>query len=94
MVTKDVTHAYALPITHKTAEEVEGGTWAPLNIIDQWSIHEKGDRIKKKRLTYDQSFPGIASELSINDQVKTNTIEPLIYGFMFLQVIHVIHAMQ
>ena len=91
---KDVTHGYALPITKDAAQQISGGAWAPLNIQEQWSINEKGERIEKKRLTHDQSFPGLASEQSINARVNTDTLEPLIYGFMFMRVIHMIHAMR
>ena len=94
LITKDVTHGYALPLNNKTAENIKGGAWAPLNIIDQWTINERGERIKKKRLTHDQSFPGLASEKSINDRVDLESLEPLIYGFMFMRVIHMIHAMR
>ena len=94
LITKDVTHGYALPVTITAAEQVVGGAWAPLNIQEQWTINEEGDRIMKKRLTHDQSFPGLASEESINDRVDRASLEPLIYGFMFLRVIHMIHAMR
>ena len=94
LIKKDVTHAYALSITIETAEKIEGGAWAPLNIQEQWTINEEGERVKKKRLTHDQSFPGLASEESINDRVDKDSLEPLIYGFMFLRVIHMIHAMR
>ena len=36
----------------------------------------------------------MASEQSINNRVTTDALEPLIYGFMFMQVIHMIHAMR
>ena len=94
LVHKDVIHGYALPIEKEAASKIEGGAWAPLNIQEQWSINEKGECIIKKRLTHDQSFPGLASEQSINDRVDTDTLEPLIYGFMFMRVIHMIHAMR
>ena len=91
---KDVIHGYALPIHKTTATKIMGGAWAPLNIQEQWSINERGERIKKKRLTHDQSFPGLASEQSINNMVTTDALEPLIYGFMFMRLIHMIHAMR
>ena len=94
LITKDVTHGYALLLNNATAENIKGGAWAPLNIQEQWTIHERGERIKKKRLTHDQSFPGLLSEKSINDRVHLESLEPLIYGFMFLRVIHMIHAMR
>ena len=94
LVHKDVTHGYALPINGDTATKINGGAWAPLNIQEQWSINEKGERIMKKRLTHDQSFQGLSSKQSINDRVEKDTLEPLIYGFMFMRVIHMIHTMR
>ena len=92
MITKDVTHGYALLSKNKTAKNIKGCAWAPLNIQEQWTINEQGKRIKKKRLTHNQYFPGLASEKSINDRVDLETLEPLIYGFMFMRVIHIIHT--
>ena len=40
------------------------------------------------------SFPDLASKKSINDRVDIDTLKPLIYGFMFMRVIHMIHAMR
>ena len=94
LLNKDVTHAYALPISEDTATKIEGGAWAPLNIQNQWTINENGERIRKKRLTHDQSFQGLSSEKSINERVDKDTLEPLIYGFMFMRMIHMIHAMR
>ena len=94
LVQKDVTHGYALPVEKEAASKIEGGAWAPLNIQEQWSINEKGERIMKKRLTHDQSFPGLSSDQSINNRVDTDTLEPLIYGFMFMRVMHMIHVMR
>ena len=94
LITKDVHHAFALPITIDTATKIKGARWAPLNIIDQWTIDAKGNRTPKHRLTHDQSFDGLTSGVSINDQVDHEKLEPLIYGFMFLRSLHMIHAMR
>ena len=55
---------------------------------------KKGERTKKKRLTHDQSFEGLASNISLNAQVIESALEPMIYGYMFLRLIHMIHAMR
>ena len=94
LVSKDVDHAFAMPITMETAESIKDGLWAPLNITEQWTINEQGDRIEKQRLTHDQSFMGLESGVSINDNTDEDKLEPLIYGFMFIRLIHMIHAMR
>ena len=94
LVTKDVTHAFALPISTDSAEKIKDGRWAPLNIASQWTIDAKGDKIMKDRLTHDQSFRGLRSDISINEQLEVDKLEPLIYGFMFIRLLHMIHAMR
>ena len=92
LVTKDVAHGFALPITTEAAKSIQGAAYAPLNIQEQWTIDAQGKKMKKKRLTHDQSFPGMASDISLNEQVVEEKLEPLIYGYMFLRMLHMIHA--
>ena len=47
----------------------------------------------KKRLTQDQPFPGLRSNIEINNQLQVEKLESLIYGFMFINLINMIHAM-
>ena len=94
LVTKDIEHAFALPILPSAILKIKGGRLAPLNIASQWTINEHGEKIKKKRLTHDQSFQGLVSGQSLNEQVITDELEPIIYGHMFLRICHMIHAMR
>ena len=94
LVSKDVNHAFALPITMEAAAQIKDGMWAPLNIADGKTIDSKGNVIQKKRLTHDQSFQGLESNVSINERIEDNILEPLIYGFMFSRLLHMIHAMR
>ena len=92
LLEKDVTHGFVLPITTECAAKLDGASWSPLNIADQWTVNEKGERIEKKRLTHNQYFPGIASKESINSQTKTEELEPVLYGIMLLRLLRIIHA--
>ena len=94
LVSKDIEHGFAMPISLDTAKRIKDGRWAPLNIQEQWTIDEKGGKMMKKRLTHDQSFPGLSSNIAINDQLQVEKLEPLIYGFMFIRLLHMIHAMR
>ena len=94
LVGKDIEHGFALPITSESMTKIKGGKFAPLNITTQWTINEEGNKVQKKRLTHDQSFQGLASGISLNEQVVTSELEPLIYGHMFLRICHMIHAMR
>ena len=58
------------------------------------TINEKDKRVENKRLTHNQSFPGIASSKSIKSLVSHEELEAMIYGFMFIKMMHIIHAMQ
>ena len=87
-----MTHGFALPISHQAASKIQNGLWAPLNITEQWTINEKGEHIEKKCLTQDQSFESLESKVSINDRLDKEKCEPLIYGFMLLCLLHMIHA--
>ena len=68
--------------------------WAPLNIADGKTIDKDGNVIEKKRLTHDQSFHGLESNVSINERIDEDMLEPLIYGYMFSRLLHMIHAMR
>ena len=48
LLQKDVIYGYALSIHKTTATKIIGDAWTPLNIQEQWSINERGERIKKK----------------------------------------------
>ena len=47
LVTKDIEHGFAMPISLDCAKQIKDGRWAPLNIQEQWTIDEKGDKMKK-----------------------------------------------
>ena len=89
-----MTHVFALPITQDTVAKIKDGLWAPLNITEQWSINKTGECIEKKRLTHDQCFDGLESGVSINDKIDEEKLETLIYCYIFLRLIHMIHAMR
>ena len=57
LVTKDIEHTFAFPISLASILEIKGGHLAPLNIASEWTINEHGEKIKQKGLTHDQSFP-------------------------------------
>ena len=91
---KGIKYGFALPITYKAVKSIKGARWVPLNIIGQQTIDEYVKRTPKHRITHNQSFEGISSSISINDQADYDQLEPIIYGFMFIWAIHMIHAMR
>lgn len=83
---KHVTLGFALPITIDTATKMQRGICAPLSIQDQSTINEKEERMRKKMLTYEQSFACLPSNISVNEYANHDELEPLIYGFIFLSL--------
>ena len=79
MVNKDVIHGYALPIPLQKVPNLDGALLSPLNIQDQFGIHEKGKITGKKRLTHNQSMK-FSLGTSINSRVIEEEIQDVMYG--------------
>lgn len=94
LLASDIEQGRALPIPLETATKIKGGVMAPLNIQDQMTIDVHGNRVPKKRLSHDQTWPGQISSTSINSRTIKEKLPPLIYGHMFKRHIHMIHAMR
>lgn len=94
LLSKDIIHGRALPIPLYSAKKIKNGVFSPLNIHDQYSINEFGERVPKPRLTHNQSFPGLSSATSVNSRQIKEEVPPLIYGNMFRRHIHMIHALR
>ena len=60
----------------------------------QASINKRGDIINKYRFNHDLSFPGIASETSINKKMDRNKFVETHYGHMHKQLLHSIVNMR
>ena len=66
---------------------LEGALMSPMNIADQSGIDENGNIINKKRLTHNQSME-YNSGTSINNRVKKEELQDVMYGSCLLRVIH------
>jgi hypothetical protein len=90
---KDITKGFALPILLDTAHRIHGSRIIPMSIQDQFSIDEKGNRIKKQRLCQDQSFSNGFCP-STNDMVDEHQLTDLVYGKTLERIIHYIVALR
>ena len=65
----------------------------PLGVAEQFSINEKVERYIKIRVTHDCSLSG-PSGLSVNKWVQRESLQPCLYGFCVLRILHIISAMR
>ena len=68
LIEEDVSHGFSLPLTLDCAQNIPKASVAPLGLVEQDTIDEFGNIVKKTRMTHDQSFPG-PSKLSVNKRV-------------------------
>ena len=87
MMKADVDAGYSLIIPRDKVTLLKGALMSPMNIADQSGIDEHGNIINKKRLTHNQSME-YSSGTSINNRVKTEDLQDVMYGSCLLRVIH------
>eukprot|EP00957_Ditylum_brightwellii_P202248 15329300-Ditylum_brightwellii.AAC.1 len=56
MVEKDIRHGYGLVIPLHKLDSIPGAILAPMNIMKQNTIDERGRIVEKDRLTHNQSY--------------------------------------
>ena len=79
LVTKDITHGYAMTLPLSKLRRVPGAILAPMNIMRQDTIDAAGNIVDKDRLTHDQSF-GWDTGGSVNSRVKKDLLLPCKFG--------------
>ena len=79
LINDDVTHGYSLPLPLSKIHLLPGALLAPMNIVTQDTIAEKGNIIPKFRLTHDQSFKFVnGSNTSLNSRLQKEELLPFI----------------
>ena len=89
MMKNDVDHGYSLVLPRNKIKLISGALISPMNIADQSGINERGEIIKKKRLTHNQSCE-FQSGTSVNSRTIKNELQDVMYGPCLLRVIHLI----
>ena len=65
---------------------------SPMGVVEQLGISPSGDFVPKRRITHDLSFPVAVSGKSINSRVIEESLEPCMFGYTILCIIHrIIH---
>ena len=90
---KEVKRGWLLPITVESLTKIKGLSIIPLGIATQFTVNESGDRVIKRRVTHDASFPA-PSGLAVNNMVQEALLQDCIYGKCLLRVLHSIHQMR
>ena len=89
MLKEEVERGWQLPLPREAALEIRGCEVAPLGMVAQTSIDEKGNPIDKLRLTHDQSFnPSGTPGRSVNDRVDTSQLTIARFGKAFSRLLY------
>ena len=93
-ISKEIHHGWSLTLTIESLQSIKNTGVVPLWVAEQFSINEKREWYIKRRVTHDCSFPG-TSELSVNNRVHRESLQPCSYGFCLLRILlHMISAMK
>ena len=66
----------------------------PMGVATHLGVTEDGTFEPKDRVTHDLSFPGKFSEKSVNSRVKMDKLEPCMFSFVLLRIVHYIVALR
>ena len=96
LLTKDVTHGFAIPIPVRIIKQIPNAAIQPLGLAHQWSIDEKGKRVDKWRMTQDLSFSSsrVGIPVSINSRIDMSAYVEMIYGWCMPRILHYIVALR
>ena len=96
LLTKDVTHGFAIPIPTATVRKIPNAAVQPLGLAQQWTLDEKGNRVIKYRMTQDLSFTSDrnAPHRSINSRIDMTAYPEMIYGWCLPRILHYIVALR
>ena len=90
---KEVKYGWQIPILPSVIKSLKNASVTPLGVATQWTINEKNERIIKRRVTHDCTFPGPSGN-SANTRVPDENLEDCIYGFTLRRILHEAHQMR
>ena len=89
LIEDDVTHGYSLPLPLDKIHLLPGILLAPMNIVEQDTIDDRGNTIPKYRLTHDQSFKfERGSNTSLNSRLRQDELHPCYFGWVIHRLIN------
>ena len=91
---KELKKGWIIPILPEHIPAFQNAALAPLGIVSQSTINDRGEIVASNRVTHDLSFPGKESGTSVNSRTKMEELVPCKYGHMLLRTIHYITALR
>ena len=91
---KEILKGWNLILPGDCFEEIPELVLNPMGVATHIGINEDGKFLPKNRVTHDLSFPGKISGESVNSRVQSKFLEPCMFSYVFLRVIHYIVALR
>jgi len=89
IIENDFSKGFALPLLKEVLFNIPNASLAPLGCVEHDTINERGEQLKKFRMTHDQSFLG-PSLHSVNKRVIKECLPNCMYSFALLRILHYI----
>jgi hypothetical protein len=86
---KEVQRGWQLPLPPEKLTLLPGAVVAPLGLVSQATINDRGEVIPKDRITHDQSF-NFSARNSVNSRVILDSLTPCRYGTALRRLLHYI----
>jgi hypothetical protein len=87
---KEIDAHWAIPLNPSVIPMIPGASITPLGVATQWTVDPQNNRIKKRRVTHDCTFPGTSGN-SCNHRVIPELLEECRYGHALRRFLHGIH---
>ena len=91
---KEIKKGWILPLPEDKYLDIPELILSPMGVADHLGITASGEFAPKKRVTHDLSFPGVSSKESVNSRIDDDELEPIMFGFALLRIIHYIVSLR
>ena len=85
---KEIKKGWVLVLPLESGQDIPNLIISPLGVTEQMGVSASGEFVKKLRITHDLSFQGNESDESTNSRVVEDELEPCLFGYTLLRVIH------
>ena len=87
---KEIEHGWLIPISVDAVHKIKNAMVLPLGIVTQQTLDVHGQKITKRRITHDCSFP-TPSGHSMNIDTNIDLLDECVYGHCLRRILHGIH---
>ena len=87
-IVKEVKKGWNILLPGDTYDKLPGLVLSPMGVATHTGICSDGTFVEKDRVTHDLSFPGAASKESVNSRVISTELEPCMFSYVLLRLIH------